>query len=266
MPCIHLVSNRVRMKSRPPHSADSQPFSPQAESRADRDRAELLAAHRDELDAARAALDDARRRERDAAFAAGSAQQQLRQWAAEDQERGEAARLKLAECERAAADRVAHAERERAALSAQLQILQLQNADLNALMDRPRVGGDATAKEVQRLREREAELRSVIARLIKAEEATEGAFTCLACVAIYRKPVTCIPCGHSFCLACIERTGHCQQCGPAVQVSYYPNDLLDQLTAKYVYRKQALSSLRLMDPGAVGVAAPERKAAEALRR
>ena len=190
----------------------------QAESRADRALAELAAAHRTELDALHSSLDDARRRERDAAHAAGAAQQQVRQWAAEDRERSEAARIKLADCEKTAAEKVAHAERERAALAAQLQILQLQNAELNALMDRPRVGGDATAKEVQRLREREAELRSVIARLIKAEEATEGAFTCLACVAIYRKPVTCIPCGHSFCLACIERTGHCQQCGPAVQV------------------------------------------------
>ena len=39
-----------------------------------------------------------------------------------------------------------------------------------------------------------------------------------------------------------------QQCGPATKVSYYPNDLLDQLVAKYVYRKQALSSLKMMDP------------------
>ena len=55
------------------------------------------------------------------------------------------------------------------------------------------------------------------------------------------------------------------------QVSYYPNDLLDQPTAKYVYRKQALSSLRLMDPGALGVAAAgggaaERKTTDTLRR
>ena len=63
--------------------------------------------------------------------------------------------------------------------------------------------------DVRLVQEREAELRTVISKLIKAEEATEGAFTCLACMNIYRKPVTCIPCGHSFCIGCIQTAGHC---------------------------------------------------------
>ncbi len=46
----------------------------------------------------------------------------------------------------------------------------------------------------------------------------------------------------------IRFLGVVQQCGPTVKVSYYPNDLLDQLTSKYVFRKQALSSLKMMDP------------------
>ncbi len=76
--------------------------------------------------------------------------------------------------------------------------------------------------------------------------------------------------GVSWYIIFLLSTNGLWSCGPAVQVSYYPNDLLDQLTAKYVYRKQALSSLRLMDPGALGAAAgggaAERKTTDTLRR
>eukprot|EP00455_Lapot_gusevi_P003555 TRINITY_DN11451_c0_g1_i3.p1 TRINITY_DN11451_c0_g1~~TRINITY_DN11451_c0_g1_i3.p1 ORF type:complete len:633 (+),score=123.73 TRINITY_DN11451_c0_g1_i3:108-2006(+) len=130
-----------------------------------------------------------------------------------------------------------------ASLNAKLMEAQHKNAELNAMLDRPYVN----AAEVERLKEREQEVKVVIAKLVKAEESTEGAFTCLSCLGIYKRPVTCIPCGHSFCSECIETNGYCTQCGPSVQVSYYPNDLLDQLTAKYVFRKQALASLKSMD-------------------
>jgi hypothetical protein len=150
----------------------------------------------------------------------------------------------LLELRRKSTQQMAELQKEIAFLNNKLMDTQKQNAELNALMDQPRT----SQGEVKRMLEREAELRSVIGKLLKAEESTEGAFTCLACMSIYRKPVTCIPCGHSFCTGCIQAAGHCTQCGPTIKVTYYPNDLLDSLTSKYVFRKQTLASLKMMDP------------------
>lgn len=213
------------------------------ESRHARERAEQSALHAAELaqrastiDALRAELRELPRARSDAADAQAALRAAHAEHAREREHERKASDALAAERARAAAD-------EASALRARIGELERTNAELNALIEKPR----AQAAELQRMRERETEMRAVVTRLIKAEEATEPAFTCLSCTAIYRSPVTCIPCGHSFCLQCIEATGHCSQCGPKVQVSYYPNDLLEQLTSKYVSRKQALASLRLMD-------------------
>jgi chromosome segregation ATPase len=103
------------------------------------------------------------------------------------------------------ASQLAELQKEVSLLSQQLSDTRKQNAELNALLDKPH----ASQLEVKRMKEREQELRLVISKLIKAEESTEGAFTCLSCMNIYRKPVTCIPCGHSFCMGCIQAAGHC---------------------------------------------------------
>jgi chromosome segregation ATPase len=96
-------------------------------------------------------------------------------------------------------------EKEMAHLNTRVADLLSQIAELNVLIEKPK----AQAAELQRMRDRESELRNVVARLIKSEEATEPAFTCLSCSSIYRAPVTCIPCGHSFCLACIGTFSFC---------------------------------------------------------
>jgi hypothetical protein len=66
-----------------------------------------------------------------------------------------------------------------------------------------------TVAEVQKLKAREKELGVVLAKLVLNEEASEASFTCFACMNILNNPVTCIPCGHSFCRKCVEKTGHC---------------------------------------------------------
>ena len=91
-----------------------------------------------------------------------------------------------------------------------------------------------------------AELQATVAKLIVNEEASEASFTCFACLAVFTKPVTCIPCGHSYCLGCIEQTHTCSQCRPAVKVTYYANELLEELCSRFVFRKQALQTLKDM--------------------
>jgi DNA repair exonuclease SbcCD ATPase subunit len=100
------------------------------------------------------------------------------------------------------------------------------------------------------LAKRDLELRAAVAKINISEEATEASFTCMQCVRLYEQAVTCIPCGHSYCKRCVEEKGYCTQCGPKVKVSYYPNELLEDLTAKYQFRKQALAGIKYMlEPG-----------------
>ena len=88
--------------------------------------------------------------------------------------------------------------------------------------------------------------RSVIRKLVNAEEATESSYTCLSCLSIFNKPVTCVPCGHTFCAACMPRGAasqrECKECGLET-VHTFPAETLDLLAGKFKYRKQVLSEL-----------------------
>ncbi|KAH8603951.1 RING type zinc finger Zinc finger C3HC4 type (RING finger) [Trypanosoma vivax] len=59
----------------------------------------------------------------------------------------------------------------------------------------------ANAKPVPRVMTRK--LTAALQRLVVAEEATESAFSCSVCMQLYRKPATCVPCGHTFCEDCL---------------------------------------------------------------
>ena len=110
------------------------------------------------------------------------------------------------------------------------------------------------------LKQTEKELRNTLAKLMTTEEASESAFTCLACMELFDKPITCIPCGHSFCMKCIDsyKKNHpspgekdqCPECvsnsggsAPAKVDYFIANELLENLSSRFVFRKQALSSL-----------------------
>ena len=132
--------------------------------------------------------------------------------------------------------------------------------------------GELSLKINQALEKTEKELRATVGKLVAAEEASETAFTCMTCLEIMTKPVTCIPCGHSYCETCLSssipsygryeqkesgnrgKVGHCPECaaGGASGASskkteyYIENQLLENLCARYVFRKQAIASLKNM--------------------
>lgn len=194
-------------------------------------QADLAAARKGAADAAAAAAAS----ESAAAAARDALAAQARTHAAE-----------LAELKRKADEfltaRLAEAERAATATSKALMAAQHRTAELEAVLDQPRL----SAPDLAKLARREAELQATVAKLIVNEEASEASFTCFACLAVFTKPVTCIPCGHSYCLSCIEQTHTCTQCRPAVKVTYYANELLEELCSRFVFRKQALQTLKDM--------------------
>eukprot|EP00943_MAST-04B_sp_MAST-4B-sp1_P009221 g9221.t1 len=120
------------------------------------------------------------------------------------------------------------------------------------------------ARLANKLKETEKELRNTLAKIIKTEEATESAFTCLKCMNIFDNPITCIPCGHSFCEKCVTQYNKqnpttnnrkdkcCPECNDVKaaatkKVDYYiQNELLENLSSRFLFRKQAIESLNIM--------------------
>jgi len=75
--------------------------------------------------------------------------------------------------------------------------------------------------------------------LMAAESASKSSFTCPRCKVLFREPVTCQPCGHSFCDNCIQ--DKCPLCKE--RVSYFPNDILTTLTNAFKDRFSQLTIL-----------------------
>lgn len=102
----------------------------------------------------------------------------------------------------------------------------------------------------ERLKQREKELQATIGKIMTAEETTESALTCMACMHLFDSPVMCYPCGHVSCEKCIAKSGSdilCKECGASSEVDgFVPVEALDILSGKFNYRKQALKSLQDM--------------------
>ena len=149
-----------------------------------------------------------------------------------------------------------------------MQLKEAKNANARvrrkSIIDMAKQSSQAAIKVKEALLATETELKVTVSKLVAAEEASESAFTCLSCMNIMKKPVTCIPCGHSFCEACLRNVpsfaekrkrgsiGSCPECSssgsavpPPPETEYYiENQLLENLTARYVFRKQALGGLK----------------------
>eukprot|EP00891_Asterochloris_glomerata_P009568 jgi/Astpho2/9568/fgenesh1_pg.00146_%23_22_t len=119
------------------------------------------------------------------------------------------------------------------------------------------------------LSQQELQLRSTVAKLVNTEEtyeallhrvpgpagpalpkfALQALFSCLACVALLKRPVVCVPCGHCYCHACLmasERNGHltCPECNHLPIQRWVPDRVLEGLLSKHEYKMQTLRDLQ----------------------
>lgn len=92
------------------------------------------------------------------------------------------------------------------------------------------------------------EIRSAAAKLFAEESSSEASFTCTKCMELFEDPMT-MSCGHSCCSKCLQynadrTTVQCPQC--SIQSAPQPNQILQQLTTRFIYRKQSLQAVRTM--------------------
>ena len=90
--------------------------------------------------------------------------------------------------------------------------------------------------------EKECGLEMSVKKLTRAAEAVESAVTCMACMGVFKQPVTCVPCGHTYCGECYVRGGDCPECGADVE-HVVEATLLESVASKYEYRLTTLRSL-----------------------
>lgn len=89
---------------------------------------------------------------------------------------------------------------------------------------------------------------------VAVEESLETNYTCLTCVSLFKSPVTCVPCGHTYCRECLEtnfRAGQvlCRECGDAPVQHYVEALNLDNLACKYAFKLSALHALQTLCEG-----------------
>jgi hypothetical protein len=124
------------------------------------------------------------------------------------------------------------------------------------------IGDYVQAEKIARAaRSAEQELRAGMEKMMRVEEATESALTCLSCMGLFKDPVTCVPCGHTVCRGCLgdplvdganpgvtpRCTPWCKECGKGFKLdSVVENTILNGLVGKATFRKQAVASLRNM--------------------
>lgn len=82
----------------------------------------------------------------------------------------------------------------------QLAAARIRCADLEVELDKVNQRLEENFNHAQDLRN--ATLSSIRC-LIAAEKASESAYSCLLCFQLFKNPVTCVPCGHTFCNECL---------------------------------------------------------------
>jgi uncharacterized coiled-coil DUF342 family protein len=94
----------------------------------------------------------------------------------------------------------------------QVKDLNAQLAKKTSLLSELQSPEQITLQQAKKLKAQQKELKNTITKLVNTEEASETAFTCYNCMKAFTSPVTCIPCGHSYCEKCLVRAGHCKVC------------------------------------------------------
>ena len=89
--------------------------------------------------------------------------------------------------------------------------------------------------EYTMLCEKEDQFVEIANKMFVAEQACEPSFKCTICKDLFVDPITCQPCGHSYCSKCIKRKDNmCPEC--KVKVKYFGNEILENLTNKFKMR------------------------------
>jgi DNA repair exonuclease SbcCD ATPase subunit len=94
------------------------------------------------------------------------------------------------------------------------------------------------------LKRQELELRGTVEKLEVANESLESELCCPVCLNLLEDSLLAYPCSHSYCSHCAPPLNTaCVVCDAKI-VRYLKCKLLDQLSAKITYKRQALSALR----------------------
>lgn len=113
----------------------------------------------------------------------------------------------------------------------------------------------ASVHALQRQQQAAAAASTVVQRLMAAEEASESAYSCGLCLRIYRKPVTCAPCGHTFCETCFlqhpknklrasESVRYCPECCLATNNTLVRVRALEMLSGNFTFRQKEMEELQ----------------------
>ncbi|EKF30526.1 hypothetical protein MOQ_005661 [Trypanosoma cruzi marinkellei] len=99
-------------------------------------------------------------------------------------------------------------------------------------------------------------IRAVMQKLMAAEEAAESAYACGLCLQVCCNPLTCVPCGHTFCELCLlnhprnklskggNTVQYCPECGLASCNMVVRVRALETLSGNFSFRKKGTKELQ----------------------
>jgi hypothetical protein len=106
----------------------------------------------------------------------------------------------------------------------------------------------------------ERKLVNATTQLLHLEQSLGSNYTCLLCMGVYSSPVAVVPCGHTYCKACLLAEKGCRECGSGAasasgegeadgedkenQVQWVEVPVLDRLCAKHEVKLGALTALQ----------------------
>ena len=135
--------------------------------------------------------------------------------------------------------KIAELHREHKAMEEKLKDIKNENV---VLRNRPTL----SISEYAMLCQKESEFEEIANKMFVAEQASEPSFKCTICCDLFVDPITCQPCGHSYCSKCIrKKKSVCKEC--KIKVKYFSNEILENLTDKFKMRYRTyLPALRQM--------------------
>ncbi|ORC85889.1 uncharacterized protein TM35_000322040 [Trypanosoma theileri] len=141
------------------------------------------------------------------------------------------------------------------------QQLQLLNETADAAATATAAALSAREQREEERQQQQQVALAAIKRLISAEEASESAFSCGQCFQLCRRPVTCVPCGHTFCESCLQqhpqnkkRTAgnsnsnvcsyYCPECRATTCNALLRVRALESLSGNFGFRRKEVEELR----------------------